>query len=57
MLTRPTCRSGFRRSRVVQAAVRPPSLHAAACADPGERDEDERAHGQTSAISLLTWNS
>lgn len=47
----------FRCSRVVQAGVRPPSLHAAAGTDPGERDEDEHAYGQTSTISLLTQSS
>lgn len=43
-----------RRSCVVQAGVGSPPVHAAAGADPRERDEDERAHGQTSTISLLT---
>lgn len=43
-----------RRACVVQTGVGSPALHAAARADPGQRDEDERSHEHKSTPPLLT---
>lgn len=47
--TFPFCRC----ASVVKTRIRPPALHAAACANPGQRDEDERSH-EHKATPLLT---
>lgn len=39
---------------MVQTGVGSPALHATACADPGQRDEDERSHEHKNASPLLT---
>lgn len=43
-----------RRASVVKTRVGSPSLHAAACANPGQRDEDERSHEHRIPPHLLT---
>lgn len=49
----------FRRcSSVVKTRVRSPALHAAACANPGQRDEDERSHEhKTTPLLTLLFTS
>ena len=43
---------------VVKAGVRSPALHAAACANPGQRDEDERSHEhKTTPLLTLLFTS
>ena len=46
--------SFHRCASVVKARVGSPALHAAARADPGQRDEDERSHEHRTTPPLLT---
>ncbi|KAI3374969.1 hypothetical protein L3Q82_021495, partial [Scortum barcoo] len=46
------------RSSMVQTRVGSPALHAAACANPGQRDEDERSHEhKTTPLLTLLYTS
>lgn len=46
--------SFHRCASVVETRIRSPALHAAACANPGQRDEDERSHEHKTTPPLLT---
>ncbi len=48
----------YRCASVVKTGVRSPALHAAACANPGQRDEDERSHEhKTTPLLTLLFTS